>query len=170
MRSLLKPHQQLVAVRYFTAMVRDDPSAEQRQKIYLNALAAHDSILEIRKGRFQKKIKTCWSCHRSWDDYEEKESDVSLAVSLVEDGVSGLFDTALLVSADSDMSPGIRALKRLVPGTRVIAAMPPHRRSFGLSTTCDAAFPISMTKVRQSQLPEVVTAGGHSFRRPAHWS
>lgn len=107
---------------------------------------------------------------RSWDDYEEKESDVSLAVSLVEDGANNLFDAALIVSADSDMTPGIRALRRLVPCARVIAAMPPRRRSFGLSTASDAAFPISMTKVRQSQLPEVVTAGKHSFRRPAYWS
>lgn len=29
-QSLLKPHQQLVAVRYFTARVRNDPPAEQR--------------------------------------------------------------------------------------------------------------------------------------------
>lgn len=170
MRSLLKPHQRLVAVRYFTAMIRNDPAAEQRQKIYLNALSAHSRLLEIREGRFQQKTKTCWSCHRQCTDYEEKESDVALAVSLVEDGVRGLFDTALLVSADSDMAPGIRALRRLVPSARVVAAMPPHRRSFGLTTVCDASFPISVTKVRQAQLPDIVTVAERSFRRPAHWN
>lgn len=100
-RSLLKPHQQLVAVRYFTARVRNDPPAEQRQQTYLNALAAHSSMLDIRQGRFQQKSKTCYSCNSSWYEYEEKETDVSLSVTLLEDGVSQLYDTALIISADS---------------------------------------------------------------------
>jgi uncharacterized LabA/DUF88 family protein len=127
-------------------------------------------MLDIRRGRFQQKSKTCHSCRSSWYEYEEKESDVSLSVSLLEDGVNELFDTALIVSADSDMSPAIRALRRLVPGVRVIAALPPNRRSFGLTAACDAAIPIGMAKVRQSQLPNTVKAGSHALLRPSHWT
>ena len=61
-RSLLKPEQQLVAVRYFTASVRDDPAALSRQQLYWNALGAYSSLLEIRAGRFQRKSKRCFSC------------------------------------------------------------------------------------------------------------
>lgn len=166
---LLKPHQQLVAVRYFTARVRNDPPAEQRQQTYLNALDAHSTMLEIRQGRFQQKSKTCYSCNSSWYEYEEKETDVSFSVSLLEDGVNGLYDTALIVSADGDMSPAIRALRRLVPYVRVIAALPPNRRSQGLQAACDATIPIGMAKVRQSQLPETVIAGTRLLTRPSHW-
>lgn len=169
-QSLLKPHQQLVAVRYFTARVRNDPPAEQRQQTYLNALAAHSSMLDIRQGRFQQKSKTCYSCRSSWYEYEEKETDVSLSVSLLEDGVNRLYDTALIVSADGDMSPAIRALRRLVPGVRIIAALPPNRRSFRLKEVCDATIPIGMAKVRQAQLPNTVKAGSHALLRPPHWS
>ncbi len=168
-QNLLKPHQQLVAVRYFTARVRNDPPAEQRQQTYLNALAAYSTRLDIRQGRFQQKTKTCRSCRSSWYEYEEKETDVALAVSLIEDGVNGLYDTALIVSADSDMSPAIRALRRLVPSVRVIAALPPNRNSAGLKAVCDAAIPIGKAKVRQAQLPETVMAGSHPLSRPDHW-
>lgn len=168
-QSLLKPRQQLVAVRYFTARVRNDPPAEQRQQTYLNALAAHSSLIEIRQGRFQQKTKKCYSCRSSWYEYEEKETDVSLSVSLLEDGVNRLYDTALIVSADSDMSPAIHALKRLVPGIRVIAALPPNRNSAGLKAVCDAAITIGIAKIRQAQLPETVMAGSHRLTRPAHW-
>jgi len=61
-RSLLKPEQRLVAVRYFTARRRHDPPAEHRQQTYLNALAAHSSVLEIKYGRFQEKPRRCRSC------------------------------------------------------------------------------------------------------------
>ncbi|MBO0803809.1 MAG: NYN domain-containing protein [Nocardiopsaceae bacterium] len=169
MSSLLRPNQHLVAVRYFTARVRDDPPAESRQQAYLNALAARSSMLDIREGRFQRKANSCRSCQATWVDYEEKETDVSLAVSMVEDGVNGLYDTAFLVSADSDMIPAVRALRRLVSGIRVLAVLPPRRRSFALATACDATIPIGVTRLRQSQLPRTVAAGSRLFVRPEHW-
>ncbi len=168
-QSLLKPHQQLVALRYFTARIRNDPPAEQRQETYLKALKAHSSVLEIRPGRFQRKTKSCYACRSSWIEYEEKETDVSLAVSLLEDGVSELYDTALIVSADSDMTPAVRALRRLAPEVRVVAALPPNRNSAGLAAVCDAAFPIGFAKVRQAQLPMTVRNGPHLLTRPEHW-
>ena len=39
--SLLKPGQKLLIVRYFTARVRNNPDSEQRQNMYLKALAAY---------------------------------------------------------------------------------------------------------------------------------
>ncbi len=168
-RSLLKSNQQLVTIRYFTARVRNDPPAEQRQQTYLNALAAHSGLVDIRQGRFQQKSKFCRECQSSWFEYEEKETDVSLAVTLLEDGVNNLYDTALIMSADSDMAPAVRAIKRLRPSARVVVASPPNRRSNALKRLCDASISISITKVRQAQLPEAVQAGGQSYTRPTYW-
>lgn len=168
-KRLLKQDQRLVGVQYFTAGVRNDPPAVQRQKLYLKALAAHSSTLAIRQGRFQEKTSSCRACGAMWISYEEKETDVSLAVSLVEDGANDVYDTALIVSADSDMCPAVRAVKRLRPAATLVAAFPPNRWSLDLKRACDAGFPIGRDKVRQSQLPEIVSAGGQIYRRPAHW-
>jgi len=168
-RSLLKPEQQLVVVRYFTAPVRDDTAALSRQQLYWNALGAHSSLLDIRVGRFQRKSRRCFSCGSSWVDYEEKESDVALGAALVADGARGLFDTAMIVSADSDMVSAVRELQRLRPEVRVIAAFPPNRNSGELKRACDAFIPIGHAKIRQSQLPEAVQTSSHSIVRPGHW-
>jgi hypothetical protein len=82
---LLKPAQRLVAVRYFTASVRNDPLALARQSAYLGALGTFTGV-EIVLGRFQEKNQTCRKCGATWRTYEEKETDVSIAVSLLEDG------------------------------------------------------------------------------------
>jgi len=168
-RSLLKPGQRLVAVRYFTAPVRNDPRALSRQQVYWNALGAHSTLLEVRLGRFQQKSKRCLSCGSSWFEYEEKESDVALGAALVADGAMELFDTAMIVSADSDMASAIRELKSLRPAARVIAAFPPNRNSSELKRACDAFIRIGAAKIRQAQLPETVPAGDHSIARPDHW-
>ncbi|MQA93987.1 MAG: NYN domain-containing protein [Streptosporangiales bacterium] len=157
-------------VRYFTARVRDDPAAELRQENHLDALTVQCGRLRIHQGRFQRKSRQCRACAASWSDYEEKESDVSFAVSLVEDAARNLFDTALLITADSDMCPAVRAVKRLRPRARVVVAPPPNRRSLALQELCDATFVIGLDKVRRAQSPEVVEVGGRKVVRPAHWA
>ena len=168
---LLKPSQHLVAVEYFTARVRNQAESEQRQAVYLDALDAHCPLVKVVQGHFQKKTQECRSCGGQWVSYEEKETDVSIAVQLVEDGVRGVFDTALLISADSDLCPAVRSLKRLDPGKRVIAVFPPRRHSEDLRKAANGMIKINDVTVRNSQLPPlVVTATGITLTRPKHWT
>jgi uncharacterized LabA/DUF88 family protein len=162
---------QLLRIRYFTARVRNDLPSEQRQDRYLQALAAYRPTVEITEGRFQKQTRQCRSCAAQWITYVEKESDVNIAISLVEDAAHDRFDTALLISGDSDLSPAIRAAKRLRPGTQIVAAFPPRRASDPIRKLVDRTLHIDKTMLRNSQLPdEVVTASGIKLSRPAHWN
>ncbi len=103
--------------------------------------------------------------------YEEKETDVNIAVALVEDAVQDRYDTAVIISADSDLCPGIRSVKRLRPSKRIIAAFPPGRHSAELRRTVDGYLSIGNDKIRQAQLPSTVISGeGAALRRPEHWS
>ncbi|MGO9658731.1 MAG: NYN domain-containing protein [Acidimicrobiales bacterium] len=125
-RRLLKPGQVLAGITYFTASVRNDPAALARQNAYLSALRAMTSV-EVVRGRFQHKRATCHSCGASWTTYEEKETDVNIAVRLVEDAALKRYDTALVISADSDLCPAVRSAKRLHPrGKVVIVFLPPE--------------------------------------------
>lgn len=170
-RRLVKPSQNLVAVDYFTARVRNNPASEQRQATYLDALTEHSSLLTVAEGRFQQKTYQCWPCGHQKLVYEEKETDVSIAVQLVEDGVRDVYDIALLISGDSDLCPAVRSVKRLWPTKRVIAVFPPKRRSEELKKVTDGVLGINDAIVRQSQLPEsVVTDAGISLKRPNYWT
>jgi uncharacterized LabA/DUF88 family protein len=168
---LTRPSQQLDLVQYFTARVRDVTSSRHRQDTYLQALSSHCPLVTIHEGRFQRKTGTCRSCQNEWLTYEEKESDVSLAVSLVEDAALDRFDVALLISADSDLCPAVRAVRRVRPGKRIVAVFPPARHSDDLRRTADAVFRLGRDKLSQCQLPpEVITPGGIKLTRPAYWS
>jgi uncharacterized LabA/DUF88 family protein len=80
------------------------------------------------------------------------------------------WDTALLISGDSDLCPAVRSVHRLAPDKRVVAAFPPQRHSDELRRTVHAAFTIGLAKIRQSQLPATVTgADGVILRRPPYW-
>lgn len=169
--SLLLPDQELREIRYFTARVRDDPDGGRRQSVYLDALASHCQKVSRVEGRFQQKNRSCASCGARWAGYEEKETDVNISAALIEDAVRDVYDTALLISGDTDLRPAVASVKRLRPRKLIFVGFPPQRYSARLAQVVDAYVRIGHDKVRNAQLPpEIVTKGGITLRRPVHWS
>jgi uncharacterized LabA/DUF88 family protein len=178
----LRPEDEVLAVRYFTAVVRSEPEAAARQKHYQEALKSHcGPTLDMQLGWFKpKKLAPCKQCSQDWlcgcprkvRSYEEKETDVALAAAMVADAARELADLTLLVSADSDFAPAIRSLKQVRPEQQVILAMPPgnpkpHKRFVDVGY-----FSINETALRRSQLPEKVydPVLRTERRRPDKWT
>lgn len=168
----LRPRSHVDHVHYFTAPVLGEPDAASRQAEYQNALQAlHPHRVSITQGRYQTKTKRCRKCGTKWQEREEKETDVNIAVSLVADAALGAMTTAMLLSADSDLSPAVRTAQSLNPNLIVFAAFPPRRFSSELKALMPASFQINPARIRQSLLPNEVpgTNPGVLFRRPAKW-
>ncbi|MFI6758529.1 NYN domain-containing protein [Micromonospora sp. NPDC050417] len=168
--SLLRSDQELASVNYFTARIRNQPSSERRQEDYLRALDAAAPKLRIIEGRFQAKASICRHCGSTWTSYEEKETDVNLALSIARDAARDRFDTCILISGDADLCPAIRVTRELAPDKKVVVAFPPRRWSDALRNEADACFTIGDAKIRQAQLPDkVMLDNGLIVERPAYW-
>lgn len=169
-QSFLAGGQVLVKVMYFTARVRNDPLAQANQGTYLSALRATGTCAVI-EGRFQSKRRTCKRCLSSFTSYEEKETDVSLAAALVEDAANGVYDKAVIVTGDSDLAPAVRAVRRLRPSARIVAAFPPNRQSEDLKSQVHGCFSVGRDKLAAAQMPDpVVDERGTTYVRPPHWA
>jgi uncharacterized LabA/DUF88 family protein len=170
-KAMLRRGQHLDRVCYFTARVRNAIASEQRQDTYLQVLTARSTCLDIVEGRFQERNQRCRYCGVGWMTYEEKETDVSVAVALVEDAARDAYDTALVISGDSDLCPAVRAAKRLQPGRKIVAVFPPKRQSDPLRHAADGILRIDRSMLRRAQLPsKVVTPEGIVLERPAYWA
>ena len=171
--NLLKPGQRLTLVRYFTARVfirPDDPEQHERQKVYLEALETLPG-LHIHYGYFLPKRGTCPRCGLIRETYEEKMTDVNIAVELLGDAQDDAFDTAIVISGDSDLSGTVETVRRRYSEKRVIVAFPPNRISLRLRQTATASFVIGRDALRDSLLPEqVAKADGFILVKPPQWS
>ena len=171
-QQLLKPGQTLEATKYFTSRVsptQHDPDQGKRQNIYLEALEAHSGT-KATFGHYLPKSVTCRQCGSSWQTFEEKRTDVNIAIEMLADAQVDRFDTALLISADSDLSAPIEKIRTLFPSKRVIAAYPPNRRSGQLEKLVHGSFTIGEAKLRKSQLPDpVLKPNGFALMRPMRW-
>ena len=172
-QNLLRAKQRLVMVRYFTAGVLPepgDPDKPTRQNAYLEALATLPD-LRVHYGYHVPKQQHCSSCGAIWQTYEEKMTDVNIAVELLGDAQDNAFDTAIIVSGDGDLASPARAVRERYPGKRTIVAFPPGRHSAGLRSAATASFTIGRDAFRDSQLPDrVVKPDGYVLTRPTKWS
>ena len=170
--NLLRPCQALVSVHYFTARVSsepNDPDKPKRQNTYLEALSTISGI-QIHFGYFLPKVMGCHQCGATWQGYEEKMTDVNIAVELLGDAHADRFDTAIIISADSDLSGPIGNVRSQYPVKRVVVAFPPGRASKKMRQVSTGHFTIGRDALRDSQLPHEVTGpNGHILQRPPEW-
>jgi uncharacterized LabA/DUF88 family protein len=168
--SSLRPRSRLVSVKYFTAPVLNDPEGLSRQAHHQAAVSAlHPNVFKIIQGRYQSREVLCRGCGRQHIVREEKETDVNIAVHLVSDAARHEMDSALVISADSDLSPAIRMAQQLNPQIFIAAAFPPNRYSNELRSLMPASFKIGMDRVRKAQLPDRLNVNGTEYARPARW-
>ena len=167
--NLLQDNQQLLLTKYFTARVSSPADTRKRQSDYLEALQTRQN-LEIFFGQYLPKTQHCRACGTNNFSAEEKMTDVNIAVQILCDAFQNRFDTALILSADSDLVPPIQAVKTLFPNKRVLVGFPPHRSSKELMNIASAYFTLGRAKIAQSQLPDSISkTDGVLLSRPNSW-
>ena len=171
--NLLQSGQRLMVVRYFTARVLQlvgDPEQPERQQTYLEALETLTDLY-IHYGYFLPKPVLCQQCGAIRETHEEKMTDVNIAVELLGDAQDNAFDTAIVISGDSDLAGPLEAVRRRYPEKRIIVAFPPNRVSFRLRQAATASFVIGRRRISASLLPErIVKADGYVLVKPSWWS
>lgn len=167
----LRPGQMLQSVHYFTARIRDNgrnTADIKRQSTYIDALCARG--VQVHEGHYLEKRRRCRSCGAQWVDYEEKMTDVNIAVQLVSDAFDDAYDTALLISGDSDLTTPVAQLRKRFPNKQIVALLPPDRHSKQLQKAATGYLSISEAKLRASQLPDQVPPATHFvLQRPGTW-
>src|SRR5215207_3900627 len=76
----LRPDEDVVSVKYFTAIVDPDDAqsaARDRQAVYLSAINALPKVRLI-FGTYQKRKVLCGKCFKESDIAEEKKTDVNI--------------------------------------------------------------------------------------------
>lgn len=166
---LLKPNQTLQKINYFTTIVNTPRDKNRRQAAFLDALSTIPDLC-MYYGHYLSDMVVCHRCGHTHATYHEKMTDVNMAVEMLCDAYQDKYDVALLISADSDLVPPIRAIQSLFPLKRIIVVFPPARHSGALQAVADATLHITANLLSRSQFPDqVVTAEGVIIQRPSTW-
>ena len=154
-KNLLKPDQELVFIKYFTSRISYPPDKQQRQSTFIEALETLND-LKIFYDHYQTNLQYCKKCGNRGMIQSEKMTDVNIAVEMMSDAYQGHFDTALLVSADSDLTGPIVTIKNLFPEKRVIVAFPPMHHSAQLQRLAHGYLQIGRANLAKSIFPDKI--------------
>lgn len=169
---LAPPDHELVQTRYYTARRKGGDELERdASNDYLDALEQwRKNEVSLVYGFMRPGAVQCDHCGRHSDRYQEKRTDVNIAVDMVGDALSERFDTAMLISGDADLVGAVEAVAR--HGKQVVLATPPKRDSAHLREVATHVLgPISKSKIRKSKLPDAIDLdNGYRIRRPQIWT
>lgn len=167
-QSLLHPHQELVAVKYFTSRVSNSPDKQKRQSTYIDAIES--TGVKVFYGNYQDNTEECKRCGHKWRSAKEKMTDVNIATAMIIDAFNNEYDTAMLVSGDSDLTPPIKAIHSLFTDKRVFIAFPPKRHNSSMSLLAKGSLTIGRKKLVDAQFDNVVLSKiGFQLTKPIEW-
>ena len=112
------------AIYYFSAYAHWLPDSYRRHREYVAALEA--TGVNVVLGHFKKKKKKCKICGIGWRDHEEKETDVNIALHMLNGAYKDSYDKAMLVSRDSDLAPVLKMIRSEFPTLEIEVVAPPQ--------------------------------------------
>jgi len=158
----------LERIFYFSALPEWRPDKMARQAIYVAALKT--TGVEVQLGRFKEKEAMCFSCGATFKRHEEKETDVAVAVKLMELFLLNACDTVVLVTGDTDLAPAIRTAKVRWPEKKVWALFPFGRHNAELKAIAHGHIKIKANAYLKSQLPNPIKiSAGELLWKPTGW-
>ena len=172
------PSHSILAIKYFTALVSarpGDPQQPARQQAYLRALETLPN-LEIIKGHYLSHVVSARLASPSvgGNPYvkilktEEKGSDVNLASHLLNDAHLNMFDTAVIISNDSDLLTPIQMVRTQL--NKKVGILNPQRHpSKVLYANVDFFKKIRPGALGVSQFPTSLTDSIGTINKPADW-
>ena len=168
--SFMRPNQELIAVKYFSARP-DDLEQSARQNAFFQANMENSKFRLILGKYINKRIK-CFKCGNIIHTHEEKETDVRIATQIVADAFQGNCDAAIVVSADSDMVPAIELATQAKQ--KVFVYFPPNQYSSNLASMGlgnPTLLKCYESRFRQSLFPDIVhlTVPDYYLRMPDKW-
>lgn len=174
---LLRPHDDIRLIRYFSALV-DGPS-RSNQQVYLRALST-TPLVEIILGKFKLKnvkcgVTACSSPANKWYKIpEEKRTDVNIAVFMLDDAYQDACDQFVIMSGDSDLVPAVNMIRSRFPKKRLVVYVPSRDPGRGAavelrtSAHVDRTLPLGL--LLPSQFPDQLPDGaGGLLARPSNW-
>jgi len=144
-------------------------TAVMRHRILIEALRLFG--VEIVLGNFKAKRIVCQAeCGLRFVTYEEKETDVNIAVRLLRLFIEDECDTVVIMSGDTDLVSAICTVKQIFPHKRIGVAFPYKRSNGHFRQVADFTFKISAERYQQYQLSDsLIGLEGKLITKPLQW-
>lgn len=162
----------LAGIYYFSAIARHlqatKPGVASRHEYYAKILRL--TGVEVEMSAFKPKLIKCRPCGKRFKVHVEKETDVAVAVKLLEVLHEQSADRVVMVTGDTDVAPAVRAAARMFPSNEIRFAFPWNRSRDALEKlVSEPCISMSREAYVAHQFPDPFVIGSKTFAKPATW-
>jgi len=169
-KSFILSDHELVRTKYFTSKIKKRPAKAKRQLEYLRAVYNLTEV-DIYYGNYTMKKWKCNKCRHLNSTPTEKKTDVNIATEMVTDAFTDKFDTAYLVSGDSDLEAPVLSIRKYFPEKRVVVVFPQEYSTDVLKEAATAHIFVTKRKLSSNQFPQTInTSSGKILSKPTEWA
>ena len=177
---LLKYNEKINKIYYFSALYKNKEK-KNRHNIFIKALKSKN--IKVVLGNFKKRTKK-WRIDKKYlgkyninknlylsiTNFEEKESDVNLAIYLVRDAINNDMDKAIVFSGDSDFIPAVKMAKSENTSLKIGVVMPKNTKANKLTEVYDFYEKLSKFNLYNCTFPnEILLNNGSKITCPKEW-
>lgn len=87
-------------------------NAAERHKVFIKAQQYNG--VKVIFGKFKEKDRMCPACKDMIKQHEEKETDVNIALDIIDYALKEEYDGIYIISGDSDLKPAIQRAKKYI--------------------------------------------------------
>jgi uncharacterized LabA/DUF88 family protein len=161
-------NEKIVEILYFTALATWNQSKVKKHKLFIKA----NELIGIRTiyGEFKKRDKYCNLCHKKYQTFEEKQTDVNIAIQLFKLSIENKYDKAIIISGDSDLLPSIGAVRKTFPTKQIGVIIPIGRRAEALKQACDFYMKMKEKHLSTSRFEQRININQNEYLEcPPEW-
>lgn len=155
-------------VLLFTAFATWDPAKVARHKLFIRA---NESVgVTVVLGEFKRKDKRCRLCGQRYSTFEEKQTDVNIALALLQYAIMDRYDRAVIVSGDTDLIPAIKSVRSTFPAKQIGVILPIGKSSEDLIRLADFRHKMREQHLSSCRFPNQLTLPDNSVLNcPDSW-
>ena len=160
----------LEKIYYFSALAThlNNPQKITRHKNLIRCM--EDTGVIVQLGSFKRRDITCRNCNNTFAKHEEKETDVAIAVKILEVCLRDECDVVVIISGDTDIIPAVRTANQITSDKEIMFAFPFRRHNHALKTLCPNSFIISKNQYAKHQFTNpYILNDGTSISKPQSW-
>ncbi len=155
-------------IYYFTTYTTWDSQKLAKHQNYVKALQL--TGVKVVFGEFRNVDRVCRLCGKSYRTFEEKRTDVNIAIHLFQTAVADIWDKAVIISGDSDLILAVEAVKKTFLHKQVGIIIPIGRRAEELKQVADFHIKLKERHLKTCQFDDILKIDSHQvLKRPNTW-
>lgn len=164
--------QSIEEIIYFSALCSWNRKKSRRHELYMELL--QESGISIELGKYNNVVKRFSKAMSVesifppdnplldslvYRSFEEKKTDVNIALKMFEYAFLDKYDHAFLVTGDADITPAIKIVRKYFPDKKFTCLLPLHSKGIKIWDLCDEKKKIRIKNILSSLFPQEITVG-----------